>query len=653
MDSANAQCEVIKAKTIENINEIQTSFEEEKIPTFNDPELPNFSNENSLGTKIENKTRNFFNKKKRKKQAILEGDLEDERVIEDDKILKTQKENEQEEIVADKNKFQINADKINYDDNSGNVYAKGHVEIIAKPQKITLKGDEAVLDKASQTLKLHKNVKVIKDGVVMSGEYLLVDLNEQNILMDNPTINAYSFVIKAQESFLIANDLQILNGTIKSTRQQDIILESSGFQRFENVSIDYIKNKNMIRQTNGQAKPQTYRINAKEIVLTSYKDHNAIVLKGSNIYYNKHKVVHNSDIEIISDKQQQNIETNTPEAGTLRNFGTYIGYGLVYRMPKGNSLKVMPALTLGDGNLGIGVIGRYRTNNSRLDAGWNTSTTNLVVRGKYRFNNELSLSYGRNSYLPEGFMGSRRSGYAAQLEYQKSLYNEDLDVRFNNGVYAGIFSDYQKHDQENAYATTRFRYMAELRKTFFKFKNQEQDLAFSSGLIAQGSATVYGSGETAGVARIGPFITTKLKCWESSIAYFLTGEHGESPFEFDRYRYGKSTISMNEKFNFGDKFALGFRVNVSPLKDNYKKDLLTETRFYAIIGPPDLKFILSYDFVRDIAHLDMMFLLGTNSAKIDFEKLTTKNLDGTEEKQRDFYKNAKPVKIEAPKNLNL
>jgi lipopolysaccharide assembly outer membrane protein LptD (OstA) len=92
-------------------------------------------------------------------------------------------------------------------------------KIIAKEQGVALKADEAILDKTSQTIKLHDNVKIIKDGAEMSGEYLLIDLNEQNILMDNPTLEAYSFKISAQEGYLIANDLQMINGTIKSAKE--------------------------------------------------------------------------------------------------------------------------------------------------------------------------------------------------------------------------------------------------------------------------------------------------------------------------------------------------------------------------------------------------------------------------------------------------
>ena len=86
-------------------------------------------------------------------------------------------------------------------------------------------------------------------------------------------------------------------------------------------------------------------------------------------------------------------------------------------------------------------------------------------------------------------------------------------------------------------------------------------------------------------------------------------------------------------------------MTISPNKDNYERDLLTESRLYALLGPKDFKIALSYDFIRDIGHLDFMFILGTDSTKINFEKLTTDNIDDKKQKQ-DFYKKAKTVPVE-------
>lgn len=649
-NSAFAQYSVIKAKTVPNNNEAQTnsatkSGENDIEDTFIEDEY--YSSKNNF----EDKTNDFFSKFKKKKQAE-NTDIKEETPFDDEngsvQNSNVSTKNYENVTVDDKNKFKVNADKITYSEEDGNIYAKGNVEIISVGNNTTLKSDTAILERGAQTLKLYDNVKILKDNSVMTGEYLLVDFNEENILIENPKLDAYSFEITAQEGYLQANDIELINGIAKAAPNKEYAIESRAFQRYENVAMDYVRQK-VDRSANGNTR-QNYLIKAKNIVLTSYKDHNSLILKNSDIYYNNRRINKNATIEFVTDKQREICETGGTIAGSIRGFGTYIGYGFVNKLPKGQTLKLAPALTYGDSNLGVGLVAKYQTRRGLLDAGYSTSTTNLVARGRYRFNDGLELRYGRNAYIPEGFMGARRSGYSAQLQKTKSYYNEDLKIRFYHGVFAGIMSEYEKHNQEEAYATTRFRYMSEIRKNLLTVKNEEQSTSLSVNLLAQGMASVYGSGETTGVARFGPYVTTRFKRWESSVGYLLSGVHGDSPFYFDKYRYGKSTIMLNEKFNFNDYFSLGYRATITPMKDNIEEDLLTESRLYAMFGPQDLKVIFSYDAVRSIAHLDFMFIIGSDNARIEYEKLSTQNIDNGKNK-RDFYKSSKRVKIDTTQTL--
>ena len=649
--------DVVKAKTYKEVK--SESNKEELVPeVYEGADFEKIEPQEDLANIIERKFRNIFKKKSNNDdlEDEIQSAIEAEEVVENqesthDNLLEneTSADNEASAQEDVKNKFQINADKVTYNDEDGNVYANGNVEIISHAQGVKLVADNAVLDKTSQTLKLSDNVKVIKGNTEMRGESLIVDLNEQNILMDNPEFQAYSFLIKAQEGYLIANDVQMLNGTVKTTRKQEYPFVSRGFMRLEpTYMIPYIDKYEY--EKNPNQKSQAYRIDSKEIVLTNYRDHRSLLLKGSNVYYNDKKIVRNADIEIITDKSHQVAEINAPEIGNLRGFGTYVGYGMLYKLPKGHTLKLMPVLTYKDG-VGVGAIARYRNQHGLFEAGWNTSTENLIARGKFQLTDNLGFHFGRNAYLPEGFMGANRSGYAAQLQYIKSYAIKDLNATFSNGIYAGVFSDYSnKIDPEDTYSTTRFRYMAELYKNFYVYKNPEQDFQMMFRALTNGAATVYGSGETHGVIRVGPQIITRYKKWEQNLAYYLSGIHGESPFRFDEYRYGKSTIAINERFSVNDKLDFGFRIFLTPMKDNRKEDFLTECRFYVVVGPPDLKLALSYDFVREVAHMDFMFLLGSDNSRINFDKLTTKDIDEKTER-RDFYKYAKPVKIERPEDI--
>ena len=660
---AFAQYEVFKAKTVENEKQIvEQNDVTAEIPVVDD-DLPDYNTDDSLNAVVGRKIKSILNNRKNKKNKADKENIEEENIKEvsslkssdsaDNSVEETKMVNPksyENQKVDDSNKFKLNAEKVSYDEGDGNIYATGDVEIIACAKKTTIKADEAILDKKSQTIKLTGNVRVVKEGAEMRGESLLIDLNEENVLMNNPSMDIYMFNIQAQEGFLIADDIQAINGVIKSNKRQDIMLQSSGFRIYDNVDVNQLYQNNTFKMADTQStRKQSYSIHAKDIVLTCYKDHNSLLLKKADIYYNKHKILANTDFEIFSDKEVQRVETNMLELGNLRNFGMYAGYGFVFRAPKGQIVKLMPAVTYGkrdgSGGIGVGIIGRYLTKNARIDAGFSTSTSNLVVKGRYRFGDNLRLQYGRNAYISEGFLGSRRPGYAAQLEYRKSYTIKDLDVYYNQGVYAGFFSEYKKHDLEHAYSTMRFRYMNELRKTFFSWENKEQDLKISFNAMAQAEGTLYGSGQTQAVARIGPYITTKVKNWESSIGYMLSGIHGDSPFWFDKYMYGRSAITFNEKIKLSKYISLGYRAYVNPQKDNYQNRLLTESRIYALIGPEDLKMAISYDMVRDTCNMDFMFILGSDSTKINFDRLITKNIDRSNDK-RDFYKKARINKVD-------
>ena len=627
---------------------MEKSSQEEPLPTFNDPELPRFSEETSAASTLEKKYKNWkqnrLNKKNKNAQPIQASqDNENNMAQQEPKLLQSQSLPSEEPPIEDKNKFLINADKVTYDDTDGNVYAKGNVEIVSVSQKVVLKADDAVLDKETQTIKLTNNVKILKDGMEVEGDYMLVDLNEQNVLMDEPVLSAYMFTAKGQEGYLIANDIELVNGTVTSSKDAKFPLISSGFQQVEPFGAEAVREAVEAARNTTSNRRQAYKIDSKEIVVTCYKDHNSVVLKDSKIYYNDHRILPKMDIEILSDKKINVADVGGLELGSLRDFGMYVNYGFLFKIPKGQILKLSPTLVYGDKNLGIGLIARHQSTNSMLEAGYNSATTNLVARGKYNFGKSVVFRYGRSSYQQEGFFGSRRPGYFAQLESINKFVNKDLNINYTQGIYGGFFSEYTKHDKErHAYATMRFRYMGQISKALLKYENKEQDLALELGAITRGAATLYGSGHTHGVVQLGPYVRTRFKHWDSRIGYTLNGIHGDSPFRFDQYRYGRQTVYLNEKFNFGKLFAIGYRANITPNKDNYKNEMMTESAFYAVVGPEDLKLSLGYDFIRDIAHFEFLFLLGTKSSKIDFEKLTTKNMDGSKNR-RDFYRRTKKV----------
>ncbi|MBR1616885.1 hypothetical protein IJ670_01920, partial [bacterium] len=537
--------EIYKAKTIvnETLKEPKVQPEEDTsiVPKSDDPVLPQFSEEESVGYKLEEKIKKIFKKKKAKKT----GDVE---LLEDEGDVKEKKSAQE---IPEGNKLRINADEMTYDDTTGFVHAKGHVEVVAPAQGTTVKADIATIDKTKQTIKFEKNVKILKNGVEMKGEYLFVNLNEENILMENPVIEAYSFTINAQQAYLIEDDIQMLNGNIRNYNDIVVPLISKGIQNLEPYGPERLYDYSLEKKEDAFQKKNRYSLKAKEIVITSYKDHDSMQVKRATISFNNHKIIPNLDFEIVTDKKHTVADVSMPLFGSMNDFGSYIGYGQVFRLPKGQMFKVIPAAIYKSG-FGFGLMGKYQSRNALIEAGMATNKeSNIIVRGKYNFGKTLSLVYGKNAYLSEGFYGERRPGYGVQLQSETLFQDKNLGLNYTQGLYAGMYSDYERTTKSpHLYGTSRFRYMGELDKKFFERKNKEQDLAVSFGTRLQGAATVYGSGETQATLRFGPYLRSKVKRWESGVGYLIGGVHGDSPFLFDKYMYGKSSITINEKVNF-------------------------------------------------------------------------------------------------------
>jgi len=543
----------------------------------------------------------------------------------------------------------IDSKKLEYFEATGELEATGDV-VIKSANGTVVTADRAVYDKNLNVIKLYDNVVLIKEGNRLNGEYMAIDLNEENALMDTVTASFGTLVrMRSPEAYAYSDRIEAVNGSIELARKLELNLQTSGFESLGNMLVQ----DDEIMFDVKRKRLSAYKIRAKEITVESQKDHDVLTLKNADLYYKKTKIVTLNSMELFSDKEMNYIEANIPvDMGSISDFGQYIGLGYIFKLPTGANLKVAPALVYDD-ELGVGALATLKTKRLDLDAAWATSSENLILDGEYKFTKALSAQFGRHAYKDEWFLGSKRAGHLAQLVYDDSYNVKDINATFRHRITAGYASDYHKeHQESNNYGTMRFRWQNELSKEIFSVSNKEQDMKLAFGVFGQSMATVYGTGETTALVRGGPSISSRIKNWKSVISYAVGGFHGASPFKFDEYTYGKSSINVDESIKISKYLSLGYRGTISPLKDNSDDDLLTENRFYAVAGPEDIKLALSYDTIRHNAHLDVMFLLGTDVADIGFEKMTIKNPDKLRKKTPLFNKDNIPYrKIKVPEDL--
>lgn len=548
-------------------------------------------------------------------------------------------ESETEEQEAD---MRIYCTEMEYFEERNELEARDNVEIITS-SGASAKADKAIYNKEDNTIKLISNVTLIKGGATVTGDYMIIDLNEENALMDEPVTKMGNLVINAQEGYAYTDKIENLSGNIELNRQVDMKLYSTGFTSYGRA----INDLDLVSFDLKASRSKPYKFRTKEIIIRPERDHDSMLMKNVDIYYNKRKILNVPSVEFFSDKEMTYTEANFPlEFGSLKGMGMYLGLGYTFKLPKTYTLRVTPLLAYGDNELGAGGILQLKSDKLRIEGGWASSTNNFIVDGELKLADKLHFDFGRHVYKSEWFNGGTRAGYIGELSYDDRYLVKDLgNSIFRHRITAGYVADYKRlHQEDNMKDGFRYRYMAELSKNIKTFGSKEQDMYVDISALGQIMATVYSeTGDTVGLFRVGPSITSRVKCWNSNITYTLGGVHGHSPYSFDEYRYGRQTIMFDESLILNKYLSVGYRGIISPLEDNRAKDILTENRFYAIAGPEDIKIAFSYDAIRQNMNFNFLFLIGAENLDLRYEKLTVNNPDklGKHQKKqsdRDLYK---------------
>ncbi len=542
----------------------------------------------------------------------------------------------------------INCTEMDYNPETNELIANGNVEIIT-PEGVRVTSDNAVYNKENDTIKLVNNVVLHKTGTTVTGDYMLIDLNEENALMDSPVTKVGNIVINAEEGYAYSDKIENLNGNIELNERLETGLYSDGFTKYGRA----IPDERLVDFNIKKQRSKPYSFKAKEIEIVPEKDHDSLLLKDAVIYYNDRRIMNVPSLEFFTDKEMTRNEMNIPlEFGSLKGFGTFVGLGYTFKLPKSYTFRLTPAFVYADDTAGGGVMAKLLSDIINLDGGWGASTNDFIIDGNTILTDKINWEFGRLVYKGEWFNGGNRSGYQAELVYDDSFLVKDLgDAVFRHRLSAGYVADYRKrHQEDDMHDGARFRYQAQFAKDLFTIGSKEQDMYITLGGIAQTMATLYSQGNTVGLFRGGPMVQSKLKRWNSNILYTFGGVHGQTPYLFDEYRYGRQSVSFDESLILNKYLSIGYRGTLTPLKDNREKELLTENRFYAVAGPEDFKLAFSYDTIRQNMHFDFLFLIGADNIDVKYEKLTINDPDKLGKHQRkesdkDLYK----VKI--PENL--
>ncbi len=556
------------------------------------------------------------------------------------------------EVVA-QNDIVLDCDKMNYDDATEDLIAVGSPVLSFPPQRVTIKADKLVYNTASNIIKAYDNVEIIKDNnPPITGDYIQINMNDETAIVTNMKAHKMNMLVKAKDVSASEDTLVLENGSMQG--EGDYIL------RFRSRMIGPRLEEMMIPEDEytcaAGKEGLKVKVKAKDIYVTAKKDHDVVTVKDADIFIKGNYITRIGSFTAHTNKNHEYFEANYPELGSKPRLGMFIGPGFVFDAPYGGgTFKLIPFLNYKN-DFGVGAALKYRSGTNYTEAYYGTAENVFILKGRQFLDDRLYLQYGVNSYLEEWWMGSGMSKYQVQAIYRDSYTIPNTlgnrSAQYRQRISAGYIQDTNynrknEHLNTNEMGTTRLKYMAELAQSLYSYKNEEKLIRADLAWILQGSAALYGTGDTQFIGRTGPVLHTQYKRWMQDIGYFISAYDDNTPLPiFDTYRYGRSNVFARESLRLNKYLTFSWVTSANLSDDSPNGKVFQENGFYLAIGPDDLKLMLGYDFIREQTIFLFTSAIDMKGTSVDYKKMVIKNPDKL---ARDDSEKVELVNFDQPK----
>ena len=138
------------------------------------------------------------------------------------------------------NEVVLDCDNIVYDEVNDEIQAIGAPVLTFPPQKVTLKADKMTYNKSSNILKAYGNVTLIKDDSKVFGDYVQINMNEENAFMDNVKFKQNNFVINTRKATANSDTITFAEGNMVTDGSYKLDLKTRmvGGQDFSRMLVD-------------------------------------------------------------------------------------------------------------------------------------------------------------------------------------------------------------------------------------------------------------------------------------------------------------------------------------------------------------------------------------------------------------------------------
>ena len=173
----------------------------------------------------------------------------------------------------------LDCQKIDYDTQKYMIYATGDVNVEFVKQGINVKADIITFDRVNNTIKAEGNVKIIKSGKVTTGDYIFVDMNEENALIENPITRMTNIEIKSEKGYVYGDRIVQENGKMVIDDEFPIYFKS-GFRGPRLSTMLIPKDTTLTEELNNGV----ITFKAKTLKITQDGEHETLTIKGMKLF---------------------------------------------------------------------------------------------------------------------------------------------------------------------------------------------------------------------------------------------------------------------------------------------------------------------------------------------------------------------------------
>ena len=551
------------------------------------------------------------------------------------------------EVAAQKDMV-LDCDKLNFDEETSELEAIGNTVMKFPPQGVTIKAKRLTYNTESNIIKAYDDVEIIKDGSSIYGDYVMINLNDESSVVTNMHTDKMNMLINAKDVVASEDSIELTDGTMIGDKHYTLRLRSGMMgSRLGNIIVPE-EEKSSISKDGLEI-----RVNAKDIYVTAKKNHDIITVKDADIYYKNKYITRISSFTAHTNKGQEYFEGNYPELGSIPRMGMFIGPGFVFDIPNGATAKFIPFLNYKN-KWGIGAALKYRSGTNFTEMYYGSANDIFILRGRQFLDDRFYLQYGVNAYQDEWFLGSGMAKYRFEGVYRDATVipntlGQGKHARYRQRISAGYVQDsnYNRHGEHlsgGTMGTGRLKYMAELSQNLFSFSNEDQTMNANFAWVFQGSASLYGTGDTQFIARTGPALHTQYKRWIQDIGYYISGKHDETPVpRLDIYRYGASTLTLREAIRLNKYLTAYWLISSALSNDAPNHKTFQENGIFLSMGPDDIKFTLGYDFIRARTYFLLNTAIDLKGTKVEYKKMVIKNPEAL---GRDKSEKVEPISFD-------